>query len=80
MTAEELQVIKEKIKNSMVEHLTKSIGYPDCTNDQIISQLKPMWVKLEEENLILPGMSFSAFTVHAEHAFLFQQMQGIMGL
>lgn len=65
--------LKEKIKTVMIDHL-KSIGYPNITNEQIMNELKPMWIKLEEANLIQSGMSFQEFTLHAQQQFMIADM------
>jgi hypothetical protein len=80
MTPEELQAHKEKMKKIMVDHLTEKHGYPNCTLEQIGQELKEMWVKLEDANLILEGMTFQAFFMHADQAFTFAKMQEIMGI
>lgn len=79
MTEGEKATHKEKIKTVMIEHLT-ALGYPDLTDDQIIAELKNMWVKLEEAQLILPGMSFMAYQHIANNMFLMSQVKGMMGL
>jgi len=55
-----IQELREKVKQSMLDHL-QTVGYPDMEIDDVLQELKPMWVKLESEGLIQPGMSFKAF-------------------
>lgn len=61
--------IKTKIKDVMVSHLI-TLGYPEIQPPQVMNELKPMWVKLEEANLILPGMTFAAYYQVAEQKFI----------
>lgn len=56
--------LKVKVKASMIEYL-KTKGYPNMSIDEVLQELKPMWLKLEEEGLIQSGMSFRAFQEHA---------------
>ena len=79
MTQAEIEIHKEKIKKSMVDHLT-SIGYPNIPDELIMRELKPMWLKLEEAGLILPGMTFQHFTGYANNEFILSQVRGIMGI
>ena len=65
MTPEEKSALKGKIQKVMVDHLT-TLGYPDITREQILAELKPMWIKLEEAGLIQPGMSFVAYADAAQ--------------
>ena len=51
---------KAEAKAVMLEHL-KSKGYPDMTTQQILDELKPLYVKLEEAKLIPAGMNFKTF-------------------
>ncbi len=62
--------IKEQIKKVMIDHLKETIHYPKCNDEQILQELKPMWVKLEEAGLIQPGMNFNEF----QHQAMFQLM------
>lgn len=43
--------LKEKIKKSMLDHLT-SKGYPDISNAQIINELPELWKKLAADGLL----------------------------
>jgi hypothetical protein len=67
-------MLKEKIKKVMLEHL-KSKGYPNMTPEQIMRELKPMWVKLEELNLIQPGWNFTQFCMIAQEVHLRIQLE-----
>ena len=80
MTNEELIQHKDKIKKILIDHLTNTINYPNCTDDQIMSQLRNMWVKMEENNLILPGMRFDQFQAHANQAMIMSHFRNIMGI
>lgn len=46
----ETETLQEKCRTVMMEHLV-SIGYPKLSNQEILNQCKPMWVKLEEAGL-----------------------------
>jgi len=59
--------LKTKIKEVMIKHLTEK-GYPNITNQRIMQELKPMWIKLEEAGLIQPGMNYSEY----HHQAVFQ--------
>ena len=80
MTKKELAAHKVKVKKVMVDYLTATLNYPQCTNEQIMQQLKPMWVKLEEAGLVIEGMKFQAFVEHAQREFLMAQVKDIMGI
>lgn len=80
MTPEEFETHKEKIKKVMVDHLTQSVKYPNCSNEQIMGQLKPMWILIEEAGLVLPGMNFQAFCAHAQNQFLIAKVNDMMNI
>lgn len=63
------QELKEAIKKIMLDHLTP-LGYPNTPLELILSELKPMWIKLEESNLLQPGMNFNDFSQQANHQFI----------
>jgi hypothetical protein len=79
MTEGEKESHKEKIKKVMLEHLT-AVGYPNITDDQVMAELKNMWVKMEEAGLILSGMSYMGFQQMANNAYLMNQVKNMMGL
>lgn len=79
MTEGELANHNEKIRKVIDDHLT-ALGYPAMETDAIMRELKPMWIKLEEARLLLPGMTFEAFCAHADHAQMFEQVRDLMGL
>jgi len=79
MTPIEKEELTAKIKKVMVDHLT-TVGYPDITNEQIISQLKPMWIKLEESGLPLTGMNFNGFVNIAQAMFMIAEINEQMGI
>ncbi|HBI01875.1 MAG TPA: hypothetical protein DDY18_09670 [Flavobacterium sp.] len=63
------QELKQKIKNSMQEHL-KAKGWPDNLDyNGIIQELPAMWDKLEKEgllkDLIARGFTYANFTAIA---------------
>jgi len=79
MTDAEKQEHKEKVKKVMVDHLT-ALGYPDIPRQQILAELKNMWVKIEEAGLVVEDMNFQAFHAHAQNAFMLAEVQDLMGL
>lgn len=79
MTDQEKLELKEKLKKVMVDHLT-SVGYPDITDDQIMRELKPMWIKLEESGILADGMTFAGFQSYANEEFMKSQFRGILGI
>lgn len=69
------QIRKNKIKEVMIKTLTDNVGYPNCEPNQILMQLKPMWLKLEEAGLT-EGLSFQAFQEHAQSQCMMSQFKG----
>jgi hypothetical protein len=70
---------KSKIKKVMIDHLT-SLGYPDMTTQEIMAQLKPMWIKLEEANLVIPGMTLQGFAEHATNEAMKADLMNLFGV
>ena len=70
---------KNKIKTVLVDYLT-TLGYPDMTVSQIMSHLKPMWIKLEEAGLIVQGMNFPEFAMHAQQKAIEAQLRDFLKL
>lgn len=79
MTEGEKADHKEKIKKVMFDHLTM-LGYPNLTDDQIMSELKNMYVKIEEAGLVLSGMNFTTFQQIANNMYLVNQVKNMMGI
>lgn len=79
MNAVEKEQYKVKVKKLMVDHLIHVLGYPNCTDEQILKELKPMWIKIEEAGLILPGMKYAHFVAIANDQFTFSQVKKAMG-
>lgn len=79
MNAVEQAQYKAKVKTLMLDHLKNTIGYPNCTDEQIMKELKPMWVKIEEANLKLEGMTFVHFSAIAQDQYTFNQIKKAMG-
>lgn len=61
---------KAKIRQVMIDHL-KSKGYPNMTSKEILSELKPMWVKLGTLGLLNADWKYDQFVeiAHAEEHF-----------
>ena len=79
MNTTEQKQYKTKVKKLIIDHLTSVLGYPECTDEQIIKELKPMWLKIEEANLKLPGMTFAHFVSMANDQYTFSQIKKAMG-
>lgn len=79
MTSSEKEEHKEKIKKILVDHLT-TLGYPDLDREQIIAELKPMWLKLEEAGLVVGDMTFTAFKEQATNAAIMDHMREVIGI
>ncbi len=79
MTAGEIETLKNNIRKVMITHLT-SIGYPNITNERVMKELKPMWLKIEEAGLVVKGMNFQNFVEVANHHFLISEVNDIMGV
>ena len=79
MTAGEKENHKEKVRKVMVDYLT-TLGYPNIGNDRIMSELKTMWLKIEEAGLIVGDMNFEAFCAYANNEFIMAEMKDMMGI
>ena len=69
--------LKEQIKKVMLEHL-ETKGYPNMEDMEIMRELKPMWIKIEEAGLVQPGMGFEAFRDQATHQFILSEMRNMV--
>ena len=78
MTDGELANYKEKIKKVMVDHLA-SIS-PNLSPERVMQELNPMWVKIEEAGLKLPGMTYQGFCEQANSQFLIDSVKRMMGI
>lgn len=63
-------LLKEQIRKIIVDHLTTK-GYPNLTEQQIMAELKPMWIKLEEAKLLQPGWTFPQFVKIANEQMIY---------
>ena len=79
MTESEKADAIEKIKKLMIEHLTQTVGFPNCNENQIMGELKNMWIKLEEANLTY-GTNFKNFTEHATNQAMIYQIKKMMAI
>lgn len=57
--------LQQKIKAVMLKHL-QTKGYPNMSVVQILRELKPMWIAIEDAQLVPTGGSFAAFSQTAE--------------
>lgn len=79
MTAGEMVTHQAKVKKVMIDYLT-TLGYPAIPNERIMSELKNMWLKIEEAGLIVEDMNFQAFCAYANNAFMTAQVNEIIGI
>lgn len=56
---------EDKIRKCIINALCVR-GYPDLTMTEVIGCLKSIWIALEDEDLVLPGMTYAAFFREAE--------------
>lgn len=63
------QAKKDRIKQVMIDTLTKNVNYPNCTIEVILQQLKPMWIELENQGLT-EGLSYQHFVSEANNRAL----------
>ena len=61
----------------MIDHL-KSKGYPNMTSKQILAELKPMWIKLEEAGLISAGWKYAQYVEIAQAQEHYQNLRAAM--
>lgn len=80
MTEQEKLEWKDKALPIVVEHLQKTINYPNCGGDQIMNQVAPMWELLVKSNLIPEGMTFQMFVNSAHKKYMEREMWRIIGL
>jgi hypothetical protein len=73
------QLRKDQIKQTMIDVLTKNVNYPNCDGNAILSQVKNMWVALEDKGLTT-GLSFQAFQQTASSHAMMEQMKSVFGL
>jgi len=69
MTAEELKELNAKMLNEMKMHLTVTVNYPDCTYEDVMSQVPYMWNLLVHKGLTRPGMSYEIFHYFANKSY-----------
>lgn len=69
--------VKEEIRKVVLQHL-ESKG-SNLTYDQILGELKAIWIKLEDAGLVQPGMSFQTFCQIAQVKKQEAQMQDMLG-
>jgi hypothetical protein len=73
------EIRKQKIKQSMIDILTKNVKYPDCSIQDILGQLKNMWLALEEANLT-DGLNYAEFCQHAQGQAMFASIKNSFGI
>lgn len=78
MNAVEQAQYKAKVKKLILDHVAQVLG-ANFTDEQFINELKPMWVKIEEANLKLDGMTFAHFSAIANDQYTFNQIKKAMG-
>jgi hypothetical protein len=70
------QTRKDKIKQVMIDTLTKNVNYPNCTVEVILQQLKPMWLALEEAKLT-EGLNYQEYVNQANNRAIFANIQSM---
>jgi len=73
-TPEEKLEWKNKAVALIKEHLAKSVGWPQCSDEQIMEQLGPMWDLLVEADLIPEGATQRNWIASAQRAYANAQM------
>lgn len=79
MTDEEKE-LQEKMRAEMKTHLTISIGYPNCSYEQIMGQVPNMWNILVHKGLTRPGMSYEMFLHFANKSYTKAIVQRTIGM
>ena len=70
--------LKQKMLKVMKDYMVTMYG-DKYTAEDVLKELKPLWVALEDNQLIRPGMTFNVFVQHAESQAIFQNMKNMMG-
>lgn len=73
------EIRKEKIKQCMIDTLTKNVKYPNCSIEDIIAEVKNMWVELENKNLT-EDLSYGEFCQHAQSQAMFASIKNSFGI
>jgi hypothetical protein len=80
MTQNEKLTLRNKARTTLIALITQEIGYPNCSNEQIMDQVGPMWTQLKDSNLISEGMTFQEFIASAQKKYMEREMWRMMGL
>ena len=66
-------ILKEQIRKVIFDHLN-SLGYPNMTNQEIMQELEPMWIKLTQAGLIKDGLNFMGYLQHANEQLIITEL------
>ncbi|HXN74947.1 MAG TPA: hypothetical protein VN855_00460 [Candidatus Acidoferrum sp.] len=80
MTPEEKEIWLSQVRPILKEHLVKTIGYPNCTNQAIMGQVIPMWKVLGDNKLIVEGMTLQMFIHFAQKHYMEAEINRIIGI
>ena len=69
MTKEEKLEWKKQALVVIDKHLRDTLGYPNCSNHNIMGQVSQLWRLLEENKLIKEGMTYQGFFSEAQREF-----------
>ena len=78
MTKEEKLEWKKQALIIIDKHLLEKLGYPNCTNHDIMSEVSNLWRLLEENKLIKPGMTYQGFFNEAQREFQKAEFQNTL--
>lgn len=62
------------------DYLHETIGWPMCTNKEIMNELDGIWRKLNEENLIPKEITYGVFAQVANRKYMEAEINRIIGL
>lgn len=79
MTDEE-KTLQTQMLGEMKAHLILAIGYPNCTNEQIMAQVPYMWNVLVHKKLTRPGMTYELFVHSANKIYTKYEINRMIGI
>lgn len=80
VTGSEKLAWKNKALPVVTDLLRKNINYPNCTGQDIMNQIGPMWEALKAQGLVTEEMTFQMFVSSAQRKYMEREMWRIMGL
>lgn len=70
----------DKASPVLKEYLTTTIGYPNCSAEQVMGSLAGMWETLDKNGLIKPGMTYNQFIYEAQKKYTQYEINRILGI